>query len=533
MSLRCALAQVQPRHPVVFILSTALFLSLTANVTFFNEVAQTYPPIEGNWPFLASVAVLLVSILAFSMSLFSLVMPLKIVLSVFLLVGAVAGYYTDHFGAVVDSIMIANVVETDPAEVRDLITLAMVMRLALLGLLPTVLVWWVPLKPVKPLPSLLLRGSVAAASVLIALGNVLWFSSVYAGFFRENARLRYYTNPLTPIYSGVRYVEDRLSSDADETLHEIAGDARIPETDEGHELIILVVGETARWDRFSLNGYEKQTNPRLEGEARLVSYTNIRTCGTSTAVSVPCMFARNGRRDFEPQKASSDENLLDVLHRAGVSILWRDNNSNSKGVAIRLASEDFRSPKLNPACDTECRDVGMLDGLQAYIDRQPGDILIVLHQMGNHGPAYYKRYPGEFEQFKPACRKQELSSCTDEEISNAYDNAILYTDYFLSQVIELLKANTPAYETAMLYVSDHGESLGEYGLYLHGAPYSIAPEEQTRVPVLLWLGESSDIDLQQALAMKDQRSSHDAIFSSLLSAFEVETSEVTAAEPLF
>jgi lipid A ethanolaminephosphotransferase len=227
------------------------------------------------------------------------------------------------------------------------------------------------------------------------------------------------------------------------------------------------------------------------------------------------------------------ENALDLLQRAGVNVLWRDNNSNSKGVADRVRFEDFRSSDMNPVCDEECRDIGMLDGLQDYIDAHSGDILIVLHQMGNHGPAYFKRYPPEFERFKPACHSAELSECSNDEISNAYDNAILYTDFFLAEVIDLLKANTPAFETSMMYVSDHGESLGEDGLYLHGMPYLLAPPEQTDVPVILWLGQSSSIDLDSVLGGQHMAYTHDAVFQSLLSLFEVQTDLLSAPQPLF
>jgi lipid A ethanolaminephosphotransferase len=213
-------------------------------------------------------------------------------------------------------------------------------------------------------------------------------------------------------------------------------------------------------------------------------------------------------------------------------VLWRDNNSSSKGVAERVAFEDFRSPEVNPECDIECRDVGMLNDLQAYIDAQDSDILIVLHQMGNHGPAYYKRYPSEFEKFTPTCKSEELSSCTDAEIGNSYDNAILYTDYFLSQVIALLKTNTPRFETAMLYIGDHGESLGENGLYLHGMPYMLAPVEQTAVPMIVWAGDSSDVDAGGSLAIKDGVNNHDGLAHTLLAMFEVDPGVIPLTQPL-
>jgi lipid A ethanolaminephosphotransferase len=237
------------------------------------------------------------------------------------------------------------------------------------------------------------------------------------------------------------------------------------------------------------------------------------------------MFSALGAENYDGDKARTTENALDVLHVAGVNVLWRDNNSSSKNVSDRLPTEDFRTPSTNTICDDECRDVGMLVGLQDYINSHPeGDILIVLHQMGNHGPAYYKRYPKSFEKFTPACQTNELSECSIEEIGNAYDNAILYTDYFLSKVIALLKQNDDKFETVMMYASDHGESLGENGMYLHGMPNFVAPKAQRQVPMIFWLGANyDDVPFEALAAKRDMPLNHDIIFHSLLSVMEVES----------
>jgi lipid A ethanolaminephosphotransferase len=215
-----------------------------------------------------------------------------------------------------------------------------------------------------------------------------------------------------------------------------------------------------------------------------------------------------------------------VLQRAGVNVLWVDNNSDSKGVALRVPYRNYKSPEVNTICDIECRDVGMLVPLQDYIDSHPtGDILIVLHQMGNHGPAYYKRYPAEFEHFQPVCRNNDLNQCTREEIINAYDNALRYTDHFLAEAIELLKRNDDRFETAFFYVSDHGESLGEGGAYLHGLPKAIAPSGQLHVPALMWFGRNYDeLDRAALMAKRGQPFSHDNLFHTVLGFMEIETS---------
>ncbi len=292
--------------------------------------------------------------------------------------------------------------------------------------------------------------------------------------------------------------------------------------------MILVVGETARADHFSLNGYQRKTNPLLEKED-LISYSNVWSCGTSTAVSVPCMFSIYAKADYDKNKIRATDNVLDILQRAGVNVVWLDNNSDSKGVAVRIPYENYKTSNKNPVCDSECRDEGMLANLQSYINNHSrgGDIFIVLHQMGNHGPAYYKRYPKEFEKFIPVCQTNQLEQCTVEEINNSYDNAILYTDYFLSKTINLLKKNTAQFEAALIYMSDHGESLGENRLYLHGLPNFIAPDVQKHVPLILWFGDSFDkdeVNVEKLIENLDKKYSHDNLFHTLLGLMGINTS---------
>ena len=333
-------------------------------------------------------------------------------------------------------------------------------------------------------------------------------------------------NPVFALYSTAKLASQTLPNKVQ--THTIFGaDARRSRDDAHRELVIMVVGETVRADHWSLNGYARETTPLLKRE-QVVNFPDFWSCDTSTATSVPCMFSRLGRAGFDVNRTKAEDNALDILQRAGVSVLWRDNNSSSKGVADRVAYEDFKTREKNPVCDeVECRDEGMLHGLQEYVDAQTGDVLIVLHQMGNHGPAYYKRYPKSFERFTPVCQTNDLGSCSAEEINNAYDNAVVYTDHVLSKVIELLKKNDSRFETAMLYVSDHGESLGEYGVYLHGMPYALAPEAQRHVPAIIWLGEriKHDIKIETVEERRKRRWSHDNIFATMLGLFEISSTE--------
>ena len=516
--------------PTRLILLVVAFLLLTGNWAFYEKLTDIYPWGEGNAIFVLSLTVFHYCFLLLITILFWFVMPARIVASLLLLLTAAVGYYADQLGVVIDTDMIRNVLQTNPAEMLDLINIGFVARFILLGIVPLVLVWKLPFHKSSFLRELRYKAQTAVAAAVVMVLSVVPWSDHYASFFREHQSVRYYMNPLSSIYAAGKYIKHEMIAAEVHTYTTLAERSERSAVDPHQELVVLVIGETARTDHFSLNGYERVTNPQLTGKARLISYSDISACGTSTAVSVPCMFGHDGRETFDHGLSDYTENILDLLKRAGVNILWRDNNSDSKGVALRVPYEDFKSPAVNSICDNECRDVGMLEGLQEYIDSQQGDTLIVLHQMGSHGPAYFKRYPAEFEQFKPTCKSIELSDCTNEEIVNAYDNTILYTDHFLSKVIELLQRNCEKFEATMFYVSDHGESLGEGGLYLHGMPYMFAPKEQTHVPLIVWSGDFSDIDHEKTLALKDQPNTHDALFGVLLELFEVETDLISVVE---
>jgi len=515
------------------IVLTALFLVVSANVRFFSEVLSVFPPTPANLGFLLSLPLLLGCVLAFLMAVLAGRYTLKPTLTVLLLVAAPVAYFSDHLGTVVDESMIRSLLETDGTEASDLLSVELVARVLLLGCLPAVLLWGVPIRYGRWRAELLRKVGLMVCAAGVAVGLMFAFSSHYASFIREYKPLRSYSNPTYPLYSVAKYWLGEGHVDDDLPVIPVARDATLPEEDRDRELMILVIGETARADHFSLYGYSRETNPLLARVPELFVFEELVSCGTSTAVSVPCIFSLNGREAFDIKTARHTENVLDVLQRAGVSVLWRDNNSDSKGVALRVPYQDYRTGSVNPICDIECRDVGMLQGLQEYIDGHDGDTLIVLHQMGNHGPAYYKRYPPEFEYFRPVCRSLKLSDCSAEEINNAYDNAIRYTDWFLAQVIDLLRANSQTMEAAMLYVSDHGESLGENHIYLHGMPYGFAPLEQKHVPAVFWRGAHRDVQDESILERSKLASNHDAISHSLLSYFEVDSASLDEDAALF
>jgi len=513
------------------IIYIAILFTLFYNYSFFKSVIGVYG-LGGYSPiYIISIALVLVSFIIFFFTLFSVRFVLKPLLIITLIISSLTAYFMNTYSVVIDSEMIRNALQTNPNESLDLLSWKLVVYFLLLGIIPSFIVYKTKFisRPFKQ--ELIGKIKALGFSLLVIVVLLLSFSKFYTSFFREHKPLRYHVNPIYWIYSIGKYTNATFNS-GPIIVKPLGEDAKIiHEGDSGKvkspELIIMVVGEAARADRFSLNGYERETNPFLKKED-IINFSDVHSCGTATAQSVPCMFSIYDRVDYDHEKGITTENVIDVLkHTNLINILWRDNNSDSKGVALRVDFEDYRTSKTNTMCDgDECRDEGMLVGLDAYIKKHKGeDILIVLHQMGNHGPAYYKRYPKEFEKFTPVCKTNQLEECTQEEVSNAYDNSILYTDYFLSKVINFLKTYSKDHETAMIYMSDHGESLGENGLYLHGMPYLIAPEAQKHIASVMWFGGEmkEDIDIKKLNAYKDKEFSQDNLFHTLLGLFEVES----------
>ena len=512
-----------------------MFIVGTGNVTFFEQVSAVYPW-KGNAGFLISLTIVVMGVLTIIISLLSIAFPVRMVLSAFLIISASVGHYTDSFGIVIDNVMIQNIVETNIDEATDILNLELGFRVLILAILPIIFLSFFKLDkiPWKNRCLIYIRNILLSSVLVITM--LFLFSAHFTNFFREHKPLRFYLNPIYPIYSTFFYTKQLFSPSSTEEFIRLVELANSTDKKAHKKLYIVIVGEAVHAGNLSLNGYERETTPLLSQRENLVTFKEFYACGTSTAISVPCMFSFDGRESFDNQKTRRKQNVLDVISKAGVNVLWRDNNSSSKGVADRAEYQSFKSPKVNPICDVECRDIGMLEGLQSYIDSQKGSVLIVLHQMGNHGPAYYKRYPKNFEMFTPVCRTSELSECTDSEIVNAYDNAILYTDYFINETINLLESNNDKFETAMFYIGDHGESLGQNGLYLHGMPYIIAPEEQIHVPLIAWFGNSSHFDIEKTVIQSKKRNSHDAFSYSLLNAFNIKSDlkiELNKPENLF
>ena len=520
------------------IIIIALYLVATANIGFFAQVLSIYP-FSSNVGFIVSITGLLFGLMWLVIQLLCYRPIAKPVLIALVLIAAVCGYFTDAYGTIFDTNMLVNSLQTDQAEAMGLMAPSFFIRLLVLGVIPAVIIAKLRIKHAPLRRAILQKAATLIAAIALVAVCLLPFGDQYATFFRQHKMVRSYANPITPIYSVIKLGMDYTAElRRPETMIMHATDAK-RSTANGRtakpKLMVFVVGETVRADHIGLNGYQRDTMPLLARQPDIYSFKNASSCGTSTAYSVPCMFSYANRSDYNPHEADYNENVLDTLNKQGVNVIWRDNNSSSKGVADRVTFEDFKTSDLNPNCDDECRDIGMLAGFDKLIktDAPAKDTLILLHQMGNHGPAYYKRYPKAFEEYKPVCMTNELSKCDDQAVINAYDNAIRYTDYFLNNVIDTLKDYQQEYDVVMVYVSDHGESLGENNIYLHGMPYAIAPAAQKQIPIIIWSPTDNSIDKNSLTDMINQPVSHDFITPTVLNFFDITTDEVAAAPTFF
>lgn len=510
----------------------AAWIATTQNRLLWSEVMKSLPEPLGlqSWGILMSVTLVLFSAVVLTGALFSHRWMLRAALILLLFVAAGSSYFMDRFHVVIDQTMIVNSVQTDRREAAELIGLPLVLHLLAYALLPALFIARVPLRRAG-----LLRET-AGRIGLVALLLSLTATSVFAQYrsvsswARNNADIRMYPNPSYPIYSAIKYARSHWGGDRRKALLIVGTDARRGAHAAGRrpQVIVLVVGETARAANFQLDGYARATNPQLSAMKDLIYFRNVRSCGTSTAISVPCMFFDGGHRDFSKEAAAARENLLDLVQRAGVPVLWRNNNSGCKEVCKRVPTEDLSSAADAQLCGPDgCFDEILLRGLPEKIAGD-GDQLIVLHSKGSHGPSYYKRVPDAFRRFQPACNSDDLQQCTTQEIVNAYDNTILYTDHFLAGLIGLLKARQDEVDSAVIYLSDHGESLGESGLYLHGMPYGLAPDTQTQVPMMAWFSpgalRAQGVAQDCVQRLGAQPLSHDNLYSSLLGLLDIQTS---------
>ncbi len=519
----------------MLIVGASLFFALTSNMPFLRAVLAGRNWSEPQtWLFSGAMLALLLALHMLLLGVL-LVRPLtRVLLGLLIVVTAFATYYMQRFGVFLDPTMLRNVVKTDPAEAAELFGWGVLPHLFLFAGLPLLLLSRLRLRPVTLRRALATRLLLLAGSAVLLLAALLLIFQDFSALMRNQKELRYLITPANYLYSLGRVLAD--DGRALGTARQAVGaDARLDASWASRDkpvLFIVAVGETARSANWGLSDYARQTTPRL-AELDVLNFPDVTACGTNTETSLPCMFSAIGRRDYNETRIRTSESLLHVLNRAGFQVLWRDNQSGCKGVCDGLPQQLSDAALTPDLCsDGRCLDETLLRGLDTVTRDAKGNLVVALHMLGNHGPAYHKRYPDGFRRFIPTCDTGELRKCNREEIINAYDNALSYTDEVLAKTVDFLRAQQSRYDTALLYVSDHGESLGEKGLYLHGVPYAIAPDEQTKVPMVWWFSrgflDSLGLDRSCLAAQTAKAWSHDNLFHSVLGLLRIETKDYAA-----
>ncbi|UPQ90325.1 phosphoethanolamine transferase [Vibrio sinaloensis] len=506
----------------------ALYFGTVMNYPVLKTIFELSADVSN--PFFAYTApVLLTCAFIIIFSLFAWPYFFKPFMFFVLLTSAAALYAEVNFQTLFDTTMMESVFETNSSEISFYLNITTMLYLLGFGVLPCVLLMFVRISPQRTwMRAIISRvGLVLVAVVGVGLIAETCYKD-YASVGRNNHYLNKMIIP-AHIFNGAKYLKKTYLETKLE--YQILGDdAQIAAAPNGKPtLMVVVLGETARAMNFAYNGYQRDTNPYTKNMG-LIAFQDVSSCGTYTALSVPCMFSNMTRDAYDKPRAAAQDNALDVIQHAGVDILWIDNDGGDKGVAKNLKYKTINSSLKNEDCNgSTCFDVAMLRDAKSFIDSGSHNKLLVLHTIGSHGPTYWQRYPDAQAPFQPACNRSDIENCDDKQIVNVYDNTLVYTDYVLAQVIDQLKSVSSDYNVMMTYISDHGESLGERGLYLHGTPYSIAPKEQTHVPWLMWIpdqyAKQKGIN-KTCLQDKALTSSlsHDNLFHSLLGFYGVTTS---------
>ncbi len=492
-----------------------------------------------NWIFAISVPIFFLSAFVIIFTPFIFKWVTKPFFIILILLSSAVNYGAYNLGVIFSKDMIQNILETTPTEASSYFNLRFFVWLFLSGILPSLYILFVRIEYSTVKNELFNKVKLILAAISIIILIAVFFYKDYASIARNNQKINkdiiptYYLSKLT------QYLDDKYFTTAMKYM-KVGTDATQVLSEDGEKyLVVYLVGETARSQNYQLYGYNRPTNTYTKKiDNNIIAFQDMSSCGTATAVSLPCMFSMMNRNNFSQEKFDSSDNVVDIIKRTGIKQVWIDNNTGCKGICDNIENHATVDMK-NLNCEgEECTDLVFLDILDNQIEKignQSG--IIYLHLIGSHGPTYYKRYPREFAKFQPDCQTSDLQKCNDEEITNSYDNTILFTDYVMSEVIKKLE-KYKGYNTAVIYASDHGESLGENGLYLHGMPYSIAPETQTKVPLIIWLSdqvikhENFDMNCLQNEA-KNNTYSHDNLSHTLLDFMDIESDAFDFKKDIF
>lgn len=524
----------------LFNLVLSVWVGIGLNIAFYKQLTsltpyQGYPAIL----FLIGSSVLITAAYFFIFNLIHWRLNVKIFASIWIVLGGMSAYFVSSLGIIINADQIQNMMQTNTMEALDLINIRLFIWVVFFILAPLFFIYWVNIKKSTFSHTLCRKMLHSVISLVLVLGCAYLYYVDYAAIFRENRELKGMISPQNVVAASFSYYK-HLQPPKNTTIQPYGRDAHQfiqTATHQTPKLMVLVIGETARAESFQLNGYDRATNPELS-KLNIINFRNVSSCGTATAVSVPCLFSGMTRQAYTEKVARQRENLLDIIQRAGYKVTWINNNSGCKEVCNRVERYEIPKSIRKQWCDSkgECKDEILIASLNAYIQAIPKNDktprLIVLHQMGSHGPAYYKRSTHQYRPFQPTCNTSAIQGCSQQALTNTYDNSIVYTDHILASTINLLNKQTQ-FQSALWYLSDHGESTGEHGMYLHGAPYQIAPSQQTHVPMIMWFStawrkhEASTVRCIES--QKNNALSQDNVFHTMLSLLNIHTTTLQPA----
>lgn len=424
----------------------------------------------------------------------------KIFLVLFFIINSIAVYFINTYRVIIDESMIGNILNTNYEESSSFFSIKLIVYLLFLGIIPSIYICKAQIINVT-LKRFFINISLALLFILGLVianaNNILWID-------KNSKTLGGLAMPWSyTVNISLFYIHQNQKNEKEILLP----DATIK--DDQKSVVVLVIGESARSQNFSLYGYKKNTNPLLSKISNVYHF-NANSDATYTTAGVKSILEHKNTDDLY-------EILPNYLFRNDVEVIWRTSNWGEPPIHIKNYQDRSYLSKI---CNgVQCNyDEVLLTGLKEQIEAsKKNKILIVLHTSTSHGPTYSKKYPPQFETFKPVCNSVELGNCSNTELINAYDNTIVYTDYILSKVIEDLK-ELKEFKSTMIFVSDHGESLGEKNLYMHGLPMSIAPKEQYEIPFIVWLSDNSSKKLKQNKLL-----SQNHVFHSVLNFLSIES----------
>lgn len=513
-----------------FLFLSAFFWTACFNAPIVSSIIKSASTDKNNLlPTLILALAVSVSVFFLSMSIIALLgllprLIFKGLMILLTLLGATSLVVWLYYGIAMTPDMVRNFLATDFHEASGYWSWSLALNFILISLPGLLLIN--RLRSSRRPESKLKRLGICVVTLLCGVFVLFIQLQPFSALMRGDKSLRYLFAPVNIVYStSSTLLRDQNPEKAQKVIVDPSPKAIF--TSDKPTLFVVLIGETARSANWQLANYEKATNPELS-KLNIVNIPKVQACGTSTDVSLPCMLSRVGRRDYDRKRILSEESLPSLLKRAGFSVTWIDNQSGCKGTC-----DGVRVTKPTPD-PLYCHAGTCMDGVfNRSVDetfnalKTQNHTVLFLHMMGSHGPAYYKRSTESEKVFGKECTDPTFKSCSKESIRAAYDSSIRYTDRVVAELIRKLQNRTDI-NTALIYLSDHGESLGENGLYLHGAPYYIAPDEQKIVPMVMWFSEpfkkNYTIDTRVIEENSHKPVTHDYLYHTILGLLNVHSS---------